>query len=686
MAAALLVLLLLPVGSGLPPGFSVLDPANYAGVLRDDASWATQNVPFVDLSGAGAGFADVETAFYYRWRLYRKHLHRTPAGWIVSEWLGSQVPIPCAAGHHLAEGRWIHNTTYLDDSLRWWFQGNASTRFWQQRPRSYTSWLAWGAWQRHLVVGTPAGEQFMVSMLPALLENLRGWVREHRGEYGGSTVCFWQADGFDGGEVSISGDGCRPPLNSVIFGEAVALLQVAALAGNSSVVPELTTLREQARAAVLGLMWNSAIDSFATVPLPPPEPPAPPAPPPPPGFATVGGSAGSFCCNSPGCTEAVYVHRQYSGCTLEVAAGLCLQNFSASCNFITVHGNSDCFIEPGCNASGKYRGGGPTWTYRRLRLRAGDGQADKAVVPLAVTSMTSVVGTPVSIAPCAGQAAGALAGNGSCCPGNGSAPWRQNQSVSVRELLAFCPWYFALPGEGGSATSAGQLISPAVAEKYAGMWRQLFDPEGFGAEWGLRTAERRHPCYNYSYMNYSYKDTWNGPSWPYETARVLTAAANVLHDGYDSVAMLSSAEYVGLLQQFARAHTRSYAEPDTAQPKGSGHIYELLHPDDGYWVDHQLTGTEAGDDYNHSSFIDLVLVGLFGFRPRLDRTLTLAPLLPSTASHAAVDHVLYHGRMLAFVWDVDGSHYGVGSGLRILVDGETVAHSPTIARITAQLK
>eukprot|EP01051_Picozoa_sp_SAG22_P014393 SAG22_NODE_1741_length_3684_cov_1.522734_2_plen_498_part_01 len=40
---------------------------------------------------------------------------------------------------------------------------------------------------------------------------------------------------------------------------------------------------------------------------------------------------------------------------------------------------------------------------------------------------------------------------------------------------------------------------------------------------------------------------------------------------------------------------------------------------------------------------------------------------------------------LAFVWDADGSHYGVGSGLRIMVDGVTVAHSPTIARITAQL-
>eukprot|EP01051_Picozoa_sp_SAG22_P014392 SAG22_NODE_1741_length_3684_cov_1.522734_1_plen_540_part_00 len=474
-------------GAGLlPPGFSVLDPADYAGVLRGDASWAAENVPFVDLSGAGSEYADVEAAFYYRWRLYHRHLFRTTDGWIVSEWLnsgpgGSQVPIPCAAGHHLAEGRWIHNTTYLDDSLRWWFNGNVSARFWQQRPRSYTSWLAWGAWQRHMVVGV-LGTPFIVAMLPALLENLRGWVREHRGDYGGGTVCFWQADGFDGGEVSISGDGCRPPLNSVIFGEAVALQQVAALAGNSSVVPELTALREQARTAVLR-MWNPAITSFATVPQPPPEPPAPRMPlepPPPPGFATVVGSAGSFCCTSPGCTEAVFVHRQYSGCTLEVAAALCLRNFSTSCNYITVHSNSDCFIEPYCNESGKYLGGGATWTYRRLR----GGREDQAVVPLMVTTAAD---TPVSIAPCAGQAAGALAPGG--CPGNGSAPWRHNETVSVRELLAFTPWYFALP-----EAKAGQLIKPTVAAQYAGIWRQLFDTGGFGAKWGLRTAERRSPC------------------------------------------------------------------------------------------------------------------------------------------------------------------------------------------------
>ena len=74
-----------------------------------------------------------------------------------------------------------------------------------------------------------------------------------------------------------------------------------------------------------------------------------------------------------------------------------------------------------------------------------------------------------------------------------------------------------------------------------------------------------------------------------------------------------------------------------------------------------------------------------GLRHRSDRKLLINPLVPKTASHFAVDHILYHGKMVAIVWDVDGSHYGLGTGLRILVDGATVAHAASIQPLSAQL-
>jgi len=184
----------------LPPGFSVLDPAKYSAALRDDYAWGVSTVPFIDLGGADAGFADIETAFYYRWREYRKHLNHTPDGWVVTEflprvpWAGKDNTIPAAAGHHIAEGRWLHNATYLDDYITFWFERGG-------QPRSYTSWFAWAAWQRHMVVGNAS---FITSLLPDLLTNLRGWDKQARGVYGGRT-CFWQDDGHDAMEVSISG-------------------------------------------------------------------------------------------------------------------------------------------------------------------------------------------------------------------------------------------------------------------------------------------------------------------------------------------------------------------------------------------------------------------------------------------------------------------------------------------------
>eukprot|EP01051_Picozoa_sp_SAG22_P018309 SAG22_NODE_3045_length_1990_cov_1.758858_3_plen_38_part_00 len=37
------------------------------------------------------------------------------------------------------------------------------------------------------------------------------------------------------------------------------------------------------------------------------------------------------------------------------------------------------------------------------------------------------------------------------------------------------------------------------------MWSSLFDPDGFAGPFGLRTAERRAACYNYSW---THGDCW----------------------------------------------------------------------------------------------------------------------------------------------------------------------------------
>ena len=50
--------------------------------------------------------------------------------------------------------------------------------------------------------------------------------------------CWWQVDDRDGMEFGISGNGCRPTINAVLYGEAQAIVELAAWLGNASIVAE----------------------------------------------------------------------------------------------------------------------------------------------------------------------------------------------------------------------------------------------------------------------------------------------------------------------------------------------------------------------------------------------------------------------------------------------------------------
>ncbi|MBL9126465.1 MAG: hypothetical protein JNL97_02400, partial [Verrucomicrobiales bacterium] len=229
--------------------------------------------------------------------------------------------------------------------------------------------------------------------------------------------------------------------------------------------------------------------------------------------------------------------------------------------------------------------------------------------------------------------------------------------VDVRELHGFTPWYADLPEP-----------THAVA------WRQLSDPLGFKAPFGLTTTEQRHAGFALSYAGHECQ--WNGPSWPYATAITLSAAANYLHS--PNPAHLSVAEYFDALRTYARAH-RLVRKDGSEVPW----IDENLNPRTGDWIARtrletwangtwsaEKGGRERGKDYNHSTFCDLILSGLVGLRPRLDDVLEVHPLLPEgTWDYFAVDRIPYHGRTVGILWDRTGERYRRGAGLRVFVDG-----------------
>ena len=533
-----LAVLLCGVVASLPSGFYVIDPSEYSSNLRSDYNWGLQNVPFIDLP-KGVGYDDIITSYYYRWRSYKTHINLTPEGfYVITEfgppvpWAGKYNTIPAAAGHHIMEGRWIHNQQYVDDYIRFWF-------LWGGDPRKYTSWITHAAYERFKLTNN---KTLFHNLTKPLSDNVLGWEREHFSSYGGRN-CFWQNDGADAMEVSISGSGCRPTINSVIAKEAEATIAIANLMNETSDIPiqNLTTIRSHAINAVLNQQWNPSIQSFAVMPMGSPS----------------------------------------------------LENTASSDPELT-------------------------------------------------------------------------------CPGNGTAAWKLNETVSVRELLGFVPFYFSIP------------ISPSPRDSdYKAMWRQLFNENGFASLYGPRTAELRHPCYNYSW---SHRDCWNGPTWPYETARLLTAAGTMVRN-YKSVEALNKTEYNNLLKQYAMIHVNTYAVNDTAHPLGSGHVFELVHPDMGYWIDrdglykYNASIKDVGDDYNHSTFVDIIISGLFGILPQLSGVVIDPLFQNNNLSYFAIDHVLCKGKIISILFDRSGDRYNKGKGFIVFVNGQVVSHTTDVTRV-----
>jgi hypothetical protein len=104
-----------------------------------------------------------------------------------------------------------------------------------------------------------------------------------------------------------------------------------------------------------------------------------------------------------------------------------------------------------------------------------------------------------------------------------------------------------------------------------------------------------------------------------------------------------------------------YASSHKLDPGSGTSVYwidEVQHPDTGDWIsrtrlktwsdtggwDEGKGGVERGKDYNHSTFCDLVISGLFGIRIDGD-TLGAKPLIPKNWEYAELYHVPFAGKL-----------------------------------------
>jgi len=256
-AAAMLLLL---VASALPASAAmVLQPGAGAAACPDDAAWIAHNAPLFECPDAS-----VEQVYYYRWHVYHRHLKQTPGGWVVTEflpdvpWAGKYNTIPCAAGHHIYEGRWLRDQRYLDDYVKFWFRGGGE-------PRRYSFWAADAVYARYLAGGDKAAA---VKLLADLMASYEAWEKDHLGPDG----LFWQIDDRDGMEYSIGGSGYRPTINSYQYGDAVAIAALARLAGKETIAEEFDARASRLRTLVQETLWDPQAHFFKTLPRDPGKP------------------------------------------------------------------------------------------------------------------------------------------------------------------------------------------------------------------------------------------------------------------------------------------------------------------------------------------------------------------------------------------------------------------------------
>ena len=233
--------------------FHVLNPEQFQALMGDEPDWISQNVPLLDSPDS-----QINEIYYFRWRVYKKHIKETPDGFIISEftpdvpWAGKYNSISCAAGHHFYEGRWINNRKYLDDYGAFWFRKSGN-------PRLYSFWAADAYYARYLV---NADQQWLTGLLPDLVKNFEAWEKSNQDENG----LFWQEDGKDGMEVSIGGSGYRSTINSYMYGDAIAIAQIAGLSGEQSLAATYLDKAAKIKQLVHSKLWDNEAKFFKTLP------------------------------------------------------------------------------------------------------------------------------------------------------------------------------------------------------------------------------------------------------------------------------------------------------------------------------------------------------------------------------------------------------------------------------------
>lgn len=240
--------------------FNSMEDENVKQAIPNDSawSWMKENIPLFECPQK-----DFEEIYYYRWWTLRKHIKKTEQGYVFTEFL---VPrsyadkynlISSALGHHIYESRWLHNKQYMDDDIHIWYRGNDGKPM--KKLRFYSGWNADAIYNRYLVNGD---RNFVIGLLPDLEADYAGWEQEKKSANG----LFWQYDVRDAMEETISGGrkekNARPSINGYMYGNAKALMVIAAMAGKKDESAYYDRKSDSVKQLSEARLWDSHAEFF----------------------------------------------------------------------------------------------------------------------------------------------------------------------------------------------------------------------------------------------------------------------------------------------------------------------------------------------------------------------------------------------------------------------------------------
>ena len=198
---------------------------------------------------------ELDVTYQYRCELYRRHIKKVPSGYVITEflpdvpWAGIYNTISCAASHHFREGRWLRDAAPLADYARFWCE--------EGNPRLYSFPIA----DSILALCKVTGDFSVATDLYPKLKEIHDAWDDHKTHCG----MYTQLCDRDGMELSISGDGIRPTINSYLYADKMALGRLAEIVADKTAAEAFRSQAEKLRSDINERLWNDDIGMFGAI-------------------------------------------------------------------------------------------------------------------------------------------------------------------------------------------------------------------------------------------------------------------------------------------------------------------------------------------------------------------------------------------------------------------------------------